>query len=164
LLDAKGNVLKPIALHNHLLLGLSKPPVWPVAPDQLREVRTQMKMSKSKRQSAIFIHDTPDEIRKKIGKAFCPPEVDFNPILDWTEYLVFRNDQILHVKRTLENGGDVTFDTFDDLKAAYAGGKLHSMDLKNALAQALIDLLEPVRKHFEQPEIKAMWDELKTML
>ena len=162
--DAKGNVIKPIALHNHLLLGLSKPPVWPVAPDQLREVRTQMKMSKSKRESAIFIHDTPDEIRKKIRKAFCPPEVDFNPILDWTEHLVFRDDHSLHVKRTPENGGDVTFDTFDDLKTAYAGGKLHSMDLKDALAQALIDLLEPVRKHFEQPDIKAMWDELKTML
>jgi tyrosyl-tRNA synthetase len=162
--DAQGNVIKPIALHHHLLLGLSKPPVWPVAPDQLREMRTQMKMSKSKRESAIFIHDAPDEIRKKIRKAFCPPEVDFNPILDWTEYLVFRNDHSLHVKRTPENGGDVTFDTFDDLKTAYAGGKLHSMDLKDALAQTLIDLLEPVRSHFEQPDIKAMWDELRTML
>ncbi|MCC7449689.1 MAG: tyrosine--tRNA ligase, partial [Anaerolineae bacterium] len=58
----------------------------------------------------------------------------------------------------------VTFNTFDELKNAYADKKLHSMDLKNGLAQALIDLLEPVRKHFEEPEIKAMWQEMESLL
>lgn len=163
--DTTGKVIKPIALHHHLLLGLDKPPVWPIPADQLREVRTKMKMSKSKPNSAIFIHDTPDEIRKKIRKAFCPPEVDFNPVLDWVENLVFHNDgMVFHVTRTPENGGDVTFNTFDELKDAYAGGKLHPMDLKNGLAQALIDLLEPVRKHFDQPDIKAMWQEMESLL
>ncbi len=162
--DGKGNVIKPIALHHHLLLGLGKPPKWPASPEELRELRTAMKMSKSKRESAIFIHDEPDEIRKKIRKAFCPPEVEFNPVLDWAEWLVFRNDHILPVTRTPENGGNVTFNTFEELKTAYADKKLHSMDLKDALAQALIDILEPVRRRFAEPDIRAMWDELKTML
>jgi tyrosyl-tRNA synthetase len=165
LCDAKGNVIKPVALHHHLLLGLDKPPVWPVPPDQLREIRTAMKMSKSKPNSAIFIHDSPDEIRRKLKKAFCPPEVDFNPVLDWTENLIFHNDGAeFHVKRTLENGGDVTFHSFDELKNVYASGKLHPMDLKNALTEALVDLLEPIRKRFEEPDLKQMWNDLDAML
>jgi tyrosyl-tRNA synthetase len=152
--DSKDNVIKPVVIHHHLLLGLSKPPKWPVSPEELREMRTAMKMSKSKADAAIFIHDEPDVIRTKMKKAFCPPEVDFNPVLDWAEHMVFNNDgMVLEVKRTPENGGDVTFATFQELKDTYGAGKLHPMDLKNAVAQALIDLLEPVRKFFgDHPE------------
>jgi tyrosyl-tRNA synthetase len=153
--DAKGEIIKPIALHHHLLLGLNKPQTWPVPPDQLREVRTQMKMSKSKEGSAIFINDTPDEVRAKMKKAFCPPEVDFNPVLDWTEHLIFQNDNpVLNVKRTPENGGDVTFNTFDEVRDAFAAGKLHPMDLKSAVAQWIIDILEPVRKHMDSLDLE----------
>ncbi len=158
LCDSKGHVIKPIALHHHLLLGLDKPPVWPVPPGQLREIRTAMKMSKSKPNSAIFIHDSPDEIRRKMKKAFCPPEVDFNPVLDWTENLIFHNDGVVfHVKRTPENGGDLTFNSFEELKNTYGSGKLHPMDLKNALTEALVELLEPVRKCFDDNELKELW-------
>ncbi len=159
--DARGNVIKPVALHHHLLLGLAKPAVWPVPPEQLRDVRTQMKMSKSKPDSAIFIHDEPDEIRRKLKKAFCPPEVDFNPVLDWTENLIFHNDNpVFEVKRTPENGGDVTFYDFAEVKNAFASGALHPMDLKSALSEALIALLEPIRKDFGADELQRLWGNL----
>src|SRR5579859_383980 len=165
LTDARGNVIKPVAIHHHLLLGLSKPPEWPVDPEKLRELRTQMKMSKSKPDSAVFIHDSPDEIRRKIRKAFCPPETDFNPVLDWAEHLIFHNNERgLHVERTPENGGNVDFATFEELRDTYAAGKLHPGDLKNAVAQALIDMLEPVRKRFERDDLKAMWSDLEKLL
>lgn len=163
--DAKGKVIKPIAIHHSLLLGLSKPPQWPVDPDKLRELRTQMKMSKSKPDSAVFIHDSPDDIRRKIKKAFCPPETDFNPVLNWAEHLVFHDDgKVLHVERTPENGGNVDFASFEELRETYAAGKLHPLDLKNAVAQALIDILEPVRKRFDEPDLKAMWSDLEKLL
>ncbi len=166
--DAHGKVIKPIAIHHHLLLGLEKPPQWPVDPEKLRELRTAMKMSKSKPRSAVFIHDSPDEIRAKMRKAFCPPPADgiaFNPVLDWAEHLIFRNAQSLFVPRAPENGGNLTFESYEALAAAYSEGGLHPMDLKNAMSEALIALLEPVRKHFEdRAEIKAMWAELEAML
>ncbi len=166
--DSTGKVIKPIALHHHLLLGLDKPPQWPVDAEKLRELRTAMKMSKSKPRSAIFIHDTPDEIRAKMRKAFCPPPsdgLDFNPVLDWAEHLIFRNGQTLFVARTPENGGNIEFESYEALTAAYSDGSLHPMDLKNAMSEALIALLEPVRKHFgDHAEIKAMWAELEAML
>jgi tyrosyl-tRNA synthetase len=165
LLDGKGNVIKPIAIHHHLLLGLSKPSEWPASPERLRELRTQMKMSKSKPNAAVFIHDTPDEIRQKIKKAFCPEEVDFNPVLDWAENLIFHNDNaVMHIERTPENGGNIDFASFDELKETYASKKLHPMDLKSGVAQALIDILEPVRKRFEQPDLKEMWGDLEKLL
>lgn len=121
-------------------------------------MRTAMKMSKSKPNSAVFIHDTPDEIRKKIRKAFCPPEVDYNPVLDWVEHLVFHNDMQFFVARKEENGGDVTYTTFEDVKAAYTSGALHPGDLKNAAAEALIKIMEPIRNAFEgDTEANAIW-------
>jgi len=49
-----------------------------------------MKMSKSKPRSAVFVHDSPDEIRAKLRGAFCPPgEVELNPVIDWIEHLCF---------------------------------------------------------------------------
>jgi tyrosyl-tRNA synthetase len=41
-----------------------------------------MKMSKSAKTSALFVHDSPDDIRQKVRKAFCPPDsAQSNPIL-----------------------------------------------------------------------------------
>ena len=164
--DAAGKPIKPIALHTHLLLGLLTPKVWPVPADELRDMWTSMKMSKSQPNSAVFIHDEPDVIRKKIRKAFCPPgETEFNPILDWAKHLLFYNDwPALDVKRTVENGGNIRFATHEALCEAYKGGGLHPGDLKNAVAEAIIELLAPVRAHFATENVKRMWDEFETLL
>ncbi len=53
-----------------------------------------------------------------------------------------------------------TFDTYDEVSTTYLAGKLHPMDDKQALADRLIDLLEPARGHFVKPEHRAMLDEL----
>ncbi len=154
LVGPDGARAKPIALHHPLLLGLGKPPVWPVPPDgNLRDLRTAMKMSKSKPGSAIFIHDSPDEIVAKVRKAFCPPGVvEFNPILDWARQLLFGVfGEPLRVPRAERYGGPVRFDAYDELEAEYAQGGLHPMDLKNAVADRLVEVLEPARKHFADP-------------
>ena len=157
-----GTVLKPVAVHHPLLLGLRRPPVWPVPEDSARDVYAEMKMSKSDPHSAVFVHDSPDQIRDKLRRAFCPPDsVDFNPILDWVDQIVFRiAGGPWQVDRTPQNGGPVRFDSYDEVATAYAGGRLHPMDAKQALAARLIDLLEPARDHFGEPEHAAMLAEL----
>lgn len=161
-----GEIIKPIAVHHPLLLGLSAPPAWPVPEDNLRDMWTEMKMSKSKPDSAIFIHDSPDDIRRKMRKAFCPPDsIEFNPVLDWANQLVFRTAAGgLEIRREPKHGGNATFHTYEELAASYREGKLHPMDLKEAVAQALIDLLEPVRVRFAEPEIHQMWMELEELI
>jgi tyrosyl-tRNA synthetase len=154
LVGPDGSKAKPIALHHPLLLGLGKPPVWPIPPDgNLRDLRTAMKMSKSKPSSAIFIHDSPDEIAAKVRKAFCPPGVvDFNPVLDWTRQLLFGIfDEPLRVRRSERYGGPVTFDTYEELESTYQQERLHPMDLKGAVTDRLVEVLEPARRHFDDP-------------
>lgn len=157
-----GAIIKPVALHHPLLLGLRRPPVWPVPPDAERDMYAAMKMSKSDPASAVFVHDTPDEIREKVRRAFCPPaEIAFNPVLDWIDKIVFRvAGGPLRVDRSEANGGSVTFDTYAEVSDAYGSGALHPMDAKAALSARLIDLLEPARAHFARPEVRAMLDEL----
>ena len=49
----------------------------------------QEKMSKSDPDSAIFMEDSADDVKKKIKKAYCPPLiVAGNPIIDYTKYIV----------------------------------------------------------------------------
>lgn len=151
---------KPIAIHHHLLLGLQEPPIWPIeSEEQLKEMRSQMKMSKSKPYSAVFIHDAPKEIREKLRRAFCPAkEVNYNPVLDWAEHIIFREEPVeFTIHRPAKFGGDVTYHTMEELKRDFVEGKLHPLDLKNAVAEYLVELLAPIREHFEKnPEYLEM--------
>jgi tyrosyl-tRNA synthetase len=154
--NAKGEQIKPVAVHHHLLLGLKKPPSWPPPEgrEQLQDWWAALKMSKSDPSSAVFIHDTPEEIQRKVRKAFCPPgEIIFNPVLDWAKYLVFHEPgHELRIDRSAENGGPVRFDSWDELAEAYRSGALHPMDLKAGVAEALVELLEPARSFFAGAE------------
>ena len=165
LLDKKGRNYKPLAVHHHLLLGLQKPPLWPIPNEKLREVWSSMKMSKSIPNSAVFIHDSPEVIKKKLSKAFCPQgETGFNPVLDWTKHLIFKEKKNkLKVERDKKFGGNVVFDSYEDVEKSFLKNSLHPADLKNAVAEALIKILEPARKHFKKPKVKKMKEELENL-
>ncbi len=166
LFDKKGNLIKPVAVHHHLILGLGKPTTWPVSKENLQELWSSLKMSKSKPDTCIFIHDSPEEIKRKIKQAFClEGEIEFNPILDWTKFLIFRSDKSkLKVIREEKFGGNIVYDSYSAVEKDFKDKKLHPMDLKNAVAEELIKLLEPARKHFEQPKIKKMLEELESLI
>ncbi len=163
LLNDKSEVIKPIAIHHHLLLGLQKPATWPL-PDgaQKETIRTEMKMSKSIKGSAIFIHDTPDEIKEKIKNAFCPEkETEINPVLDWVEHMILPIVGKIDIKRDPKFGGNFTVTDYDDLKQKFATGELHPVDLKNNITEILIDILEPARKHFASQESQNLIAKIK---
>ena len=68
---------------------------------------TGEKMSKSDPDSAIFMEDTYDDIKRKIKKAFCEPgNVAKNPILEYCNFIIFGAKKVVNVKRKKENGGD----------------------------------------------------------
>jgi tyrosyl-tRNA synthetase len=164
--DASGRTVKPLAAHHPLLPGLLRPDRWPVPPEERAEVLAAMKMSKSKPGSAIFIHDSPDEIRRKLRGAFCPPgEVEVNPVIDYIRQLCFElGDTELRVERPSDKGGRITFHAIQEVHAAYASGALHPADAKAALADRLIDRLEPARRHFADPERAAALAEVSALV
>ncbi|MFH1353688.1 MAG: tyrosine--tRNA ligase [bacterium] len=165
--DKITNKDKPIALHHPLLTGLQKPVTWPVpeGTDQ-RDAIMEMKMSKSKPNSAIWVHDSKEEIQHKINKAFCPEkEIKFNPILNWIGHILFWDRQKpFCIERKPEHGGGAEFTSYQELEQAYAAGDIHPMDLKSAAAKELIQLLKPARDHFAQPDVAAKKSELDNLL
>jgi tyrosyl-tRNA synthetase len=165
LLDKKKIQVKPSAVHHHLILGLGKPPVWPVSKEKLQDLWSSLKMSKSKPDTCIFIHDSSEEIKRKIGKAFCPEkEIGFNPLIDWTGSLIFSIKNKLQIKRPKKFGGDKLYTSFNNLKKDFSQGELHPVDLKNAVAESLIEILKPARDHFSKGKPKKMLEELDKLL
>ena len=138
---------KPIPLHHHLLMGLEK-------PDTLMSKREQIlaaKMSKSKPWTCIFIHDSEEEIKAKINKAYCPEcEVDFNPILDITRFILFREEKNFLISRPSRFGGDVEYSNYSELEEAYVKGELHPKDLKSNVSRELNKIIQPFREHFKK--------------
>ena len=165
ILNKNGKQIKPLAIHHPLILGLSTPTTWPIPKNKLQELWASLKMSKSKPDTCIFIHDSPEEIKRKIKKAFCPEkEIDFNPIIDWTEKLIFPIKNKLEIKRSEKFGENVSYDSCDKLKQDFLKGKLHPSDLKNAVSESLIEILKPARDHFSRRKPKKMLEELNKLL
>jgi hypothetical protein len=67
------------------------------------------------------------------------------------------------VERRPENGGPVVFSSIAEVREAYASGSLHPADAKAALADRLIDRLEPARRHFADPERAAALAEMESL-
>lgn len=160
--NSQGEQIKPIAIHHPILLSLQ--PAEKPAKGEADEMAMRMKMSKSKVGSGITIHDSPEEIKAKVGGAFAPEGIiENNPILNWTKYLVFYQATTFTIKRDPKWGEDLTYSSYEDLGKDYAEKKLHPQDLKNALSDWLIEKLEPVRIYFEDPKRKAALEEIEKL-
>lgn len=141
---------KPVCVHHHLLQGLEKPKMWPIPQGEEKEVLATAKMSKSKPETCIFIYDTPEEIKQKTIRAFCPEKtIEFNPIIDICKHIIFREKQSFRIERPTKFGGTIEYTNFQELEQAYRKGTLHPQDLKNGVAEELAKTLEPVRRYFE---------------
>jgi tyrosyl-tRNA synthetase len=117
------------------------------------------KMSKSKPSTAIFVHDSKDEIKKKIAKAFCPErQIEGNPILEYCKHLIFRKYEKMKIERDKKHGGDIIFHSYEELEKAFKEGKLHPMDLKNAVSEHLDEMIAPIRDHFSKGRAKELYD------
>ncbi|MEI6886668.1 MAG: tyrosine--tRNA ligase [bacterium] len=159
-----GERISPIAIHHHLLLGLTPPSKEVQAKGEVtRDDLTEMKMSKSKPMSAVFLVDTPEVVKEKIMKAFCPEgQVKLNPILDWSKNVCFKlGTKTIDIKRKEEWGGDKTYTTYEELEKDFVEKKLHPMDLKDAVARSLITILEPATKYLDNPKIKELSELVK---
>lgn len=149
----KLKIKKPIVLHNHLLSGLQKPERRGLDENPEIDLKISSKMSKSKPWTCIFIHDSPEEIEKKLKKAWCPEgEIVNNPILELIKYVIFRERKEFKIERKKKYGGDITFKNYEELEREFKEKKIHPQDLKSNVSRELTKILEPIRKHFEKKE------------
>jgi tyrosyl-tRNA synthetase len=138
---------KPIAIHHHMLMGLTKPATDAKGID----ASIAKKMSKSNPDSAIFMTDTTEEIVRKFKKAYCPEgEKEDNPVLEYCRYIIFEKIDEFVIERPEKFGGTLSYFNYKDLEKDYLAKNIHPMDLKTAAAKYIDQLLEPVRHHFKK--------------
>ena len=133
---------KPVVISHHLIMGLQGP----------QRMEMDAKMSKSKPDSSILVHDSPEEIQRKISKAYCPEkQAEGNPIMEYARYIIFRGEekQII-INRPEKFGGNLEINSYEELEKIYSEGKLHPMDLKKMVAEELSEMLKPTREYFEK--------------
>jgi len=150
---------KPVAVHHHMLMGLSQPPKTDLSG---AERGIELKMSKSKPDTAIFMTDSKEDIKRKLNKAYCPEGIiEENPILEYCRYIIFEKIKVLKIERPEKWGGNLEYNSYQELETAFENKKLHPMDLKTAVAIEIDKLLEPVRKHFESGKAKELFEQVK---
>ena len=114
------------------------------------------KMSASEEKSKIDLLDSHDDVKSKIQNAHCPVAVEDNGVLAFLKYVIFvhkaDNKEELLIKRAEKFGGDISYDSYEKLEKDYLAKKLHPMDLKNAVADEVNKLLEPIRQKMKGKE------------
>jgi tyrosyl-tRNA synthetase len=145
---------KPVSLHTPILMGLHGVPdalMGSFDEDPKLNQVIAAKMSKSKPEDNILIHDEPDVIERKIQKAFCPAGiVEGNPVLEYFRILVFRDGGRVELKRDPRFGGDVQFESYGQLEKSFSSGEIHPKDLKANISRILSERLSPVREYFRK--------------
>lgn len=137
---------KPVAIHHHIILGLQGAP-----PGMDKDKLIEMKMSKSKPKTCIYMHNTFEELKEKLNGAYCPIKtVDGNPVLEYLKHIIFKEFKDFEIERPSKYGGDISFGSYSELESAYVNGLVHPMDLKLATAVYLDKLIKPVREYFEK--------------
>ena len=128
----------PVIVSHHMVMGLDG----------------SDKMSKSDPDNAIFMDDSEQDVKRKIKKAFCKPkEVEGNPLLDWTKWILFPILGKIIIPADEKWGTpEKIYNSYEDLEKDFSEEIVHPNDLKKAMTVHINQLLEPVRKHFEEDE------------
>lgn len=107
------------------------------------------KMSSSK-ENFIAIDDSPEDIKKKIKKSYCPQgQLEGNPILEIAEHFIFTRQETLKIERPVKFGGDLELNQ-GELHNLYQKGELHPLDLKNSVANLIVEIFKPVREYLKK--------------
>lgn len=142
---------KPVAVHHHMLMGLQgKKELEGFDENGAVDAEISSKMSKSKPETSIFVHDSKEVITAKLGTAYCPPKVvEGNPLIEYCRFILFRKLKSLRIEREAKYGGPVEFFSAAELEASYRAGDLHPADLKRGVGEGLDEIIAPIRRHFE---------------
>ena len=157
----KINYWKPVVISHHMLMGLGSPNT---SAKDAAERAIELKMSKSKPETAIFMTDSEQDVTRKIAGAYCPEkQTHENPVLEYCKYIIFERSKSMNVARPEKFGGNLNIGSYEELEKIYGNGKLHPSDLKKSVAEHLNVLLSPIRQKLEKNQkAQKLIKEMKT--
>jgi tyrosyl-tRNA synthetase len=137
---------KPVIVSHHMLMGLTQP-TPNVSEKDAKERTIALKMSKSNPDSAIFMTDTDEDIKRKLKKAWCPEgQTGENPVLEYFKYIIFEKFDSVTIKRPEKYGGNLEIPSYLEFEQMFKEKKIHPTDAKSAAAGYIEKLISPVRE------------------
>lgn len=114
------------------------------------------KMSSSIAASKIGLLDTSKEIKKKINSADFEEGNPENGVMAFFENIIFelkkKFNEKLVVERPEKFGGNLEFESFEELKLAVVKKEIHPLDVKMSCASEIIKLLSKIEE--KRPELE----------
>ena len=124
----------PVIISHHMVMGLDG----------------SDKMSKSNPDNAIFMDDTEADVKRKIKKSYCKPgEVEGNPLLDWSKWIIFPILGKMVIPEDKKwDVPEVVYQDYNEMEKDFKSEKLHPSNLKKSMTIHINQLLNPVRDYF----------------
>ncbi|KAF9359432.1 hypothetical protein BGX26_012332 [Mortierella sp. AD094] len=124
------------------------------------------KMSSSDADSKIDLLEAPEDVKRKLSKAFCEEgNITENGILSFVKTVLFPlrsmngNSPSFSILRPEKFGGDVIYKTYEELENDFRDKKVHPGDLKKAVTDAINELLAPIREWFNNDKLRQLTEE-----
>ena len=138
---SKWNWRKATCLHTPILSSLKATGVRMDSFDH--------KMSKSDPNGALLLHDTLEQVQKKMKKAYLDPEDEHSPVYELAEHVVFPEFGHVQVTPNPKFGEPSRWDSLEAFKAAVMDGTLHPFDAKMGVAAGVAAGLSSIAEHFQ---------------
>lgn len=122
------------------------------------------KMSSSDPNSKIDLIDSPEVVTKKLKSAFCPPkQVEGNGVLSFVQYVLLpasalKNNGTPKFVVQRRDAEPLEYATIEQMHKDYQDDILSPQALKPAVTAALLEILAPIRKTFEESK---EWQEVE---
>ncbi len=114
------------------------------------------KMSSSDEKGKIDLIDYPETIMKKLRGAEMVAKDPDNGVMAFLKYVIMTvkkdKGEKFVIERPVKYGGNLEYEIYSDLEKDYVKGDIHPLDLKNAVAKEIIELLKPIEKKRKQLE------------
>jgi tyrosyl-tRNA synthetase len=138
---SKWNWKKATCLHTPILSSLKA--------SGIRMDSFDHKMSKSDPNGALLLHDTLEQVQKKMKKAYLDPENEHSPVYELAEHVVFPEFGHVQVTPNPKFGEPSTWNDLESFKSAVMDGTLHPFDAKMGVAAGVAAGLSSIAQHFE---------------
>ena len=138
---SKWNWKKATCLHTPILSSLKATGVRMDSFDH--------KMSKSDPNGALLLHDTLEQVQKKMKKAYLDPEDEHSPVYELAEHVVFPEFGHVQVTPNPKFGEPSRWESLEAFKAAVMDGTLHPFDAKMGVAAGVAAGLSSIAEHFQ---------------
>jgi len=114
------------------------------------------KMSASDEKSKIDLLDDEKTVKEKLRGADCVAGNPDNGVLAFLKYVIMTikkdKGEKFVVERLDEYGGNLEYENYKEIEKDFVAKKLHPLDLKNAVAKEINEMLKPIQKKRKELE------------